>query len=160
MSRAFVKESDAETEGPLPQVSGPLHVSAATVAAWQEELAAADADVARLRGSDAPEDRQAMSSAKRRADLLRARLAAAVVMSPAGAAGEAGFGSVVVAEDETGRRWTFTLVGGEEADPAAGRISWQSPLGEALTGGRAGDVVEWPRRNGALSLRILSVSAS
>ena len=159
MSRAFVKENDAETEGPLPQITGPLHVSAATVAAWQEELAAADAEVANLRGSDAPEDRQAMSSAKRRADLLRARLAA-VVVRPAGSAEEVGFGSVVVAEDENGRRWTFTLVGGEEADPAAGRISWQSPLGEALMGGRAGDVVEWPRRNGPLSLTLRSVSAS
>ena len=160
MSRAFVKESDAETEGPLPQITGPLHVSATTVAAWQEELAAADAEVANLRGSDAPEDRQAMSSAKRRADLLRARLAAAVVMRPAGSADEVGFGSVVVTEDEDGRRWTLTLVGGEEADPAAGRISWQSPLGEALMGGRAGDVVEWPRRNGPLSLTLRSVSAS
>ncbi|MFS2012421.1 GreA/GreB family elongation factor [Azospirillum sp. CT11-132] len=160
MSRAFVKESDAETEGPLPQITGPLHVSAATVAAWQEELAAADAEVANLRGFDAPEDRQAMSSAKRRADLLRARLAAAVVVRPAGSADEVGFGSVVVAEDEDGRRWTFTLVGGEEAAPAAGRISWQSPLGEALMGGRAGDVVEWPRRNGPLSLTLRSVSAS
>ncbi|MCM8735846.1 GreA/GreB family elongation factor [Azospirillum sp. A1-3] len=159
MSRAFVKESDAETEGPLPQITGPLHVSAATVAAWQDELAAADAEVANLRGSEAPEDRQAMSSAKRRADLLRARLAAAVVMRPASSAEEVGFGSVVVAEDENGRRWTFTLVGGEEADPAAGRISWQSPLGEALMGGRAGDVVEWPRRNGPLSLTLRSVSA-
>lgn len=158
MSRAFVKESDAETEGPLPQITGPLHVSAVTVAVWQEELAAADADIAKLRGSDAPEDRQAMSSAKRRADLLRARLAAAVVVRSAGSVEEVGFGSVVAAEDETGRRWTFTLVGGEEADPAAGRISWQSPLGEALMGGRAGDVVEWPRRNGALSLTIRSVS--
>ena len=160
MSRAFVKESDAETEGPLPQITGPLHVSAATVAAWQEELAAADAEVAKLRDSDAPEDWQAMSSAKRRADLLRTRLAAAVVVRPAGSAEEAGFGSVVVAEDEDGRRWTFTLVGGEEVDPAAGRISWQSPLGEALMGGRAGDVVEWPRRNGPLSLILRSVSAS
>lgn len=160
MSRAFVKESDAETEGPLPQIAGPLHVSAATVAAWQAELAAADAEVVTLRGSDAPEDRQAMSSAKRRADLLRARLAVAVVVRPAGSAEEAGFGSVVVAEDEAGRRWTFTLVGGEEADPGAGRISWQSPLGEALMGGRAGDVVEWPRRTGPLSLTLQSVSAS
>ncbi|MBY6263449.1 GreA/GreB family elongation factor [Azospirillum sp. 412522] len=160
MSRAFVKESDAETEGPLPQISGPLHVSAATVAVWQEELAAADADIAKLRGSDAPEDRQAMSSAKRRADLLRARLAAAVVVRPAGPAEEAGFGSAIAAEDASGRRWTFTLVGGEEADPAAGRISWQSPLGEALMGGRAGDVVEWPRRTGPLSLTILSVTPS
>lgn len=158
MSRAFVKESDAETEGPLPRIDGPLHVSAATVAAWQEELAAAEADIARLRGSDAPEDRQAMSGAKRRADLLRARLAAAVVMRPAGSVEEAGFGSVVVAEDESGRRWTFTLVGGEEADPAAGRISWQSPLGEALIGGRVGDLVEWRRRGGALPLTIRSVS--
>ncbi|AWB07059.1 transcription elongation factor GreAB (plasmid) [Azospirillum humicireducens] len=158
MSRAFVKESDAETEGPLPQVAGPLHVSAATVAAWQSELAAADAEIAKLRGSDAPEDRQATSSAKRRVDLLRARLAAAVVVRPAGSVEEAGFGSVVVAEDENGRRWTFALVGGEEADPAAGRISWQSPLGEALVGGRVGDLVEWPRRDGALPLTIRSVS--
>ncbi len=37
---------------------------------------------------------------------------------------------------------TFTIVGGEEADTASGKISFHSPIGEALLNKKIGDVVQ------------------
>jgi len=36
----------------------------------------------------------------------------------------------------------YEIVGAEESDPLEGKISYESPLGEKLTGKRVGDVVE------------------
>ena len=68
-----------------------------------------------------------------------------VVGAPVAAEG-ASVGSTVVVEGDDGEQ-TFVLVGSSEADPAAGRISYSSPVGQALLGRRAGyDVnVQLPR---------------
>ena len=52
------------------------------------------------------------------------------------------FGSTVTIEREDGGRQTFRIVGEDEADPAKGSIAYVAPLAQALTGKRAGDVVE------------------
>jgi transcription elongation GreA/GreB family factor len=44
-------------------------------------------------------------------------------------------------ERDDGRRQRFRIVGEDEADPAAGRISYVSPLARALVGAAIGDVV-------------------
>ncbi|WP_207482248.1 GreA/GreB family elongation factor [Arenibaculum pallidiluteum] len=160
MSRAFVRESDGEEEDRSHPAAptGPIRVTPATLQTWRDELRTQEEAVQRLRDSDAPEDRLELSQARRRAGLLRARIDAAVVADePPHDPDEAGFGSVLVLEDETGRRWRFTLVGGEEADPAAGRISWRSPLGQALLGARPGDPVSWARQGGTLELTVVAV---
>lgn len=41
-----------------------------------------------------------------------------------------------------GKTQNFTIVGSEEANPAAGKISNESPLGKAFLGKKAGDKVE------------------
>jgi transcription elongation factor GreB len=52
---------------------------------------------------------------------------------------EVRFGALVeLADEEDGRR-IVTLVGEDEADASAGRISWRSPLARALRGARVGD---------------------
>lgn len=54
-----------------------------------------------------------------------------------------GFGSVVELTNlKTGKRVTYRIVGPFEADPLKGKVSYQSPLGEALMGKRIGDTVE------------------
>jgi len=57
------------------------------------------------------------------------------------------FGALVSVEDETGAVSKFQIVGPDEFDVAAGRISMESPLGRALLGRSAGDefVLERPR---------------
>jgi transcription elongation factor GreA len=53
---------------------------------------------------------------------------------------------------------SYTIVGAAEADPLAGRISNESPLGRAMLGHKAGDEVEWTSPMGTSRVRILSVS--
>jgi len=50
-------------------------------------------------------------------------------------------------------------VGAAEADISTGRISADSPVGRALAGARAGDVVSVPAPRGARELRVVSVGA-
>ncbi len=66
-------------------------------------------------------------------------------------------GSDVVVLDENGERRTFTIVGFTEADPKAGKISNESPVGRALLGHRKGDVVEVVVPAGVKKLTILEI---
>jgi len=52
---------------------------------------------------------------------------------------------------------TYQIVGPAEANPRLGRISHESPLGKAIMGHRAGDVVEAQTPGGAISITILSI---
>lgn len=67
------------------------------------------------------------------------------------------FGARVLVEDEEGVQKIYELVGPDESDPSAGRISYESPLGKALLKRRAGDVVTVKRPAGDTDVRILSV---
>ena len=51
------------------------------------------------------------------------------------------FGVTVSLQFDDGAQRRYQLVGEDEADPATGLISWTSPVGSALIGRRAGDVV-------------------
>jgi regulator of nucleoside diphosphate kinase len=57
----------------------------------------------------------------------------------------------------SGRHQELTLVLPRESDPGAGRISVLAPLGTALIGYRAGDVVEWRMPGGLRRMRIENV---
>lgn len=52
--------------------------------------------------------------------------------------------TVRMRELATGEEETYTLVYPDEADIEANRLSILAPVGTALLGYRAGDVVEWP----------------
>ena len=49
------------------------------------------------------------------------------------------FGATVELADENDDRRVLTLVGEDEADASAGRISWSAPIARALVGARVGD---------------------
>ena len=51
-------------------------------------------------------------------------------------------GSQVEVTDDTGKALTYTIVGSTEADPAANRLSNESPVGKALVGRKKGDNVK------------------
>ncbi len=51
----------------------------------------------------------------------------------------------------------FDLVGAKEADPRNGKISHESPIGQALMNHRVGDVVEVETPGGKLKLKILKI---
>ena len=58
---------------------------------------------------------------------------------------------------ETGEEDTYTLVYPHEADIEANRLSVLAPVGTALLGYRAGDVVEWPVPAGVTRFRVEEV---
>ena len=68
-------------------------------------------------------------------------------------------GSVVVVKiTETGKEKILHLVGAQEVDPLAGKISNESPLGSALLGKKAGDTVKIKVPAGEQSYFVKSVS--
>jgi transcription elongation factor GreB len=94
----------------------------------------------------------------RRMHYLTKRLESAVVVDPKEQKGEkVFFGATVEVEDEEGRRSTYCIVGEDEIDSKVGRISWKSPVGRALLGKAAGDVVTVKRPVGDLEMEIVSV---
>jgi transcription elongation factor GreA len=57
--------------------------------------------------------------------------------------GFADMGSTVILKDEkTGEKTTWTIVGSAEADVTAGKLSNESPLGSKVIGKKAGDTFE------------------
>jgi transcription elongation factor GreA len=51
----------------------------------------------------------------------------------------------------------YRIVGPAEADPKAGRVSYESALGKALIGHRVGDKVEIRTPSGVYSVRITAI---
>jgi transcription elongation factor GreA len=74
---------------------------------------------------------------------LRERLRSAVVVEADGDAGRFAFGRTAeVLDEERGAVNTWTLVGSTEADLAVGKLSAESPIGQALLNAEPGVPVE------------------
>lgn len=74
------------------------------------------------------------------------------------ATGKVIFGATVDLEDEdTGAKVTYQIVGEDEADIRAARISFGSPIARALIGKEEGDVVEVAAPGGTRSYEIVAV---
>jgi transcription elongation factor GreA len=65
-----------------------------------------------------------------------------VVIESTGGNGEVGLLNRVTIEEEGSPAETYSIVGPAEADPANGKISFESAIGRALMGRRTGDEVE------------------
>ena len=91
---------------------------------------------------------------------LARRMKSAKVVDPAQQTerGKVMFGATVTIVDENDVERTLTLVGEDEADASAGRISWRSPLGNALKGAAVGDVRRVRLPAGDIEQEILSIS--
>lgn len=151
MSKAFTRESDGDG---APDDVAPValalpagtrnYVTPAGMAAYQAELAgldAAPADAAAAAVPAAPADAAARARAARRRAALAQRLELAEVIDPrAQPTDVVRFGHAVSVATPTGAR-VFHIVGLDETDPRAGRISWLSPIAAALLGNKVGDVV-------------------
>lgn len=66
-------------------------------------------------------------------------------------------GSIVHLAVSDGRAYRYTIVGSYEADPGAGRISNESPVGKALLGCKAGDQVLATTPGGVKAYTILGI---
>ncbi|MFT3693872.1 MAG: GreA/GreB family elongation factor [Kofleriaceae bacterium] len=127
MSKAFTKEDDGVPDAPMKKrgvpVPEPNFVTAAGIPFIRSELE---------HTTDPDRTRE-----------LTAHLATAQVSVPADRE-RAGIGATVVVENEAGVRTTYQIVGAIEADPKRGKITWQSPLAEALYNLRAGESATLP----------------
>ena len=66
-------------------------------------------------------------------------------------------GSTVVVQEGSSEKVTYLIVGSTEANPLEGKISNESPVGEALLGHGKGDVVEVTTPGGQIEYTILSI---
>ncbi len=66
-------------------------------------------------------------------------------------------GTRVTVQEEGFDPETFHVVGAKEADPRAGKISNESPIGRALMDRRVGDTVEAETPGGRIKLKILKI---
>ena len=87
---------------------------------------------------------------------LRRRLAEARIVEPA-LDGTIGIGAYVRLRAGGGTTIDYQLVGAAESDPSRRRISVESPVGEALLGRVAGDVVEVDAPGGHRRFEIVAV---
>jgi transcription elongation GreA/GreB family factor len=145
MSRAFVKESDGDDPGALPErriSEHPNLVTARGLRLIEERVAQLEGEYAAVRAAD---DRAAIARLSRDLRYWAARRASAQLAPAPDGPETVSFGVRVTIEDSQGERRTFRLVGEDEADPAAGRISWFAPLARALAGRSVGEIAAGPR---------------
>ena len=129
----------------LPPRARQLPITPAGLARLRSELAG-------LRGAGTSE------TGTRRARVIAQALASVYVVEPSVAGGRVAFGACVTVEDASGQHASYEIVGPDEADPAAHRISIESPVARALLGKRAGDPVVLLRPKGAAEVTVVSVT--
>ena len=143
MSVAFTREEDLEaTAADLPDRPISPHpnlVTPAGLAAIEVALAAARAAYSGAQAQgDIEADRTAMARATRDLRYWSARRATAQLVETE-PEGRVRFGGSVTIERDDGRTQTWRITGEDEADPAAGSVSYVSPLSVALMGKQVGD---------------------
>jgi len=179
MNKAFVKESDREDDDDLPQAQAlPAGTKNYMTPEGYEKLRG---ELARLMNVERPAVVQVVSWAAsngdrsengdylygkkrlreidRRMRFLTKRLDIAEVVDPALQPNrdQVFFGATVLYSDKAGEEHTVTIVGVDEAEPLAGRISWISPVARALLKAREGDTVVLRTPGGVEELYILEV---
>jgi transcription elongation factor GreB len=166
VSRAFVNEdiqSEAQSELPeRPQSEHPNYVTPAGLAALERRLASLHAERSALpEEGDAIRNKAAKSRIDRNARYLGARIDCAILVNVDGQPrDEVAFGATIRVCEPDGEERIYQIVGEDEADASAGKVSWVSPLASALTGAAVGESVTWRRPSGNVELEILSIDYS
>lgn len=89
---------------------------------------------------------------------LERLLSNAVIVEPkAGKYETVDIGATVTIQEADFDPETYLLVGAKEADPRKGKISHESPMGKALLGKRAGDLITVQTPNGSIQVKVVSV---
>lgn len=138
MSVAFRRDSDEEVLEPkfeMPIAPGPNLVTARGLRLLGEKVIKIEVAVA------AAADDVARDELKRTLRYWHTRQTTAE-LAPVPEAGVVGIGSRVTVRMNKAER-VIDIVGGDEADPAAGLIGFQAPLPQALIGAEVGERVEF-----------------
>lgn len=89
---------------------------------------------------------------------LELLLANVQLIEPGHSNGVVQMGSTVLIRENGTPLETFTIVGSAEANPQAGFISNESPLGRALIGHRAGEEIKVRTPEGEMQVHLVAVS--
>ena len=180
MNKAFVKESENDDDELDGDVASPLpagvknYISPAGYRRLKDELlqlldvdrpevvrtvswAASNGD--RSENGDYIYGKKRLREIDRRIRFLTRRLDIAEVVDASQHAGsdQVFFGATVdYIVDGDGAR-TITIVGVDEADPLAGKISWVAPIARGLLKAREGDIVTLKTPGGAEQIEIVEV---
>ena len=152
MSRGFTKEDDAQTPPIVPPRAAlppgtPNYVTPAGLEQLRAERATLEAERARAEANhDNDTDRShRLSLCNGRLALLAERIASARVVDPAAQPpNEVRFGATVTLRtvrggpQRPGFERTFTIVGVDEADVAAGKVAFVAPIARAVLGAGRG----------------------
>ncbi|WP_420345080.1 GreA/GreB family elongation factor [Pelagibius sp.] len=162
MSRAFVKEDDAgapEERVDLPISEHPNLVTPAGLQMLRDKCQEYETERAKLKEHD--DELAAQSHLPRVEQEVRyweERLRSAIPVDLAGQPRDSvAFGAVVTVEDEAGEHHVYQIVGEDEADPQAGKVSYVSPLARALDGAAVGDLITWKRPAGDQELEVVVI---
>lgn len=158
MSVAFRREGDEEHLEPkfeIPIPPGPNLVTPRGLALIGERVAALEARIARL-AEEGGGDEAEIAAAKRDLRYWQTRqITAEPAPAPGGEAVE--FGTTVTFT-LGGQRRELAIVGDDEADPAAGLISFSAPLARALLGAEAGELLPFNGREDAIEVLAVAVT--
>jgi transcription elongation factor GreB len=180
MSKAFTRETDADADdrdGDQPSAL-PAHiknfVTPAGHAALQAELrqlrqeerpkvvdvvswAASNGD--RSENADYHYGKKRLHEIDRRIRYLTQRLESAVLVDPKQqqALRQVFFGATVTYARADGGEHTVTLVGADEADLSKGKVSWLSPVAQALLKARVDDSVQLRTPSGVEEIEVVAI---
>jgi transcription elongation factor GreB len=122
------------------------------VVAW----AASNGD--RSENADYTYGKKRLREIDRRIRFLQKRIDAAEVVDPVRQSGDKVlFGATVTVLDEDEKQRVYRIVGIDETDAKTGKVSWISPIGQALLQSRAGEFVTLKTPKGEEELEIVRV---
>jgi transcription elongation factor GreB len=178
MSKAFVKESDEEVDGPEQPSALPVgfknYMTPQGHRQLQEELqgllrnerpkvvdvvswAAGNGD--RSENGDYIYGKRRLREIDRRIRFLSKRLEIAQVVDPTQQKNpdQVFFGATVTYAHKHGMERTITIVGIDEADLGRGQVSWISPIARALMKEHEGDILEFRTPAGIEQIEVLDI---
>lgn len=181
MNKAFVKESDGDSseddtayeDKALKQAGGKNYITPKGLRKLQDEFlhlkqkerpeltqvvswAAGNGD--RSENGDYLYGKKRLREIDKRMRFLAKRIESAEVVDPTSiSAAEVRFGATVTILDESGKRKCYSIVGIDEADASKGKISWISPIANALFKKQVGDVVTLRSPKGEQELEIIEI---
>ena len=163
MSRAFVKENDLEHAGidtpERPVSDEPNYVTPNGLKLLNTQIDALEIEREQLKHKkDDPIAKQKIAIVERDMRYYAARIESAILTSPKEEDHSMVlFGAKVTVEDEEGKLSTYEIVGEDEADIHQGKVSYLSPLAEALIGAKLNDEVTWEKPMGDTYLTIQNI---
>ena len=163
MSRAFVKENDLEHAGidipERPLSHEPNYVTPKGLKLLNTQIDALEVEREQLKQKkDDPIAKQKIAILERDMRYYAARIESAILTDPKEEDYSIVlFGAKVTVEDEEGQLSTYEIVGEDEADIHQAKVSYLSPLAEALIGAKLNDEVTWEKPMGDTYLTIQKI---